>query len=131
MASLRTICSPPAPSCAVESLAAAGAASAVISASTTADLMRRSPIVARPSLSQRPSVGEPVSPHQHVPELPGIALVDALGEEAGPVGERRPVGIIALDRAEIGPLHRETAAEVHLVGFDDAGGWILQRPDHA
>ena len=58
--------------------------------------------------------------HQHVPELPRVALVDVLGEEAGAVGQRRPVGVIAFDRPEIRKLDFEAAPVVHLVGVDDA-----------
>ena len=57
--------------------------------------------------------------------------VDVLGEEPRAVGKRRPVGVIALHRAEIGPLDLEAAAVVHLVGLDDAGLRVLERPDHA
>src|SRR5271165_1149520 len=46
-------------------------------------------------------------PHEHVPELPGVALVDVLGEEAGAFLERGPVGVNADHRAEIGRLHFE------------------------
>src|ERR1700704_5741873 len=72
-----------------------------------------------------------LSPHQHVPELPGILAVDIFREEARPAIERRPVGILADDRAEIGRLHLEAAAEIHLVGLDDAGLGVLQRPYHS
>ena len=53
------------------------------------------------------------------------------GNRPGRFGERRPVGVDADDRAEIGRLHLEAAAEVHLVGLDDAGVRVLERPDHA
>ena len=53
------------------------------------------------------------------------------GKKPGRSVERRPVGVEAVDRAEIGPLHLEAAAEIHLVGLDDAGLRVLQRPDHA
>jgi hypothetical protein len=43
-------------------------------------------------------------PDQDVPELPGIALVDILGEKAGAILQRVPVGIVASDRAKIGQL---------------------------
>ena len=43
---------------------------------------------------------------QHVLELPGIALVDLLGELRPAGRDRRPVGIVRLDPAEVGPLHR-------------------------
>src|ERR1017187_10417938 len=43
--------------------------------------------------------------HQHVLELPGVALVDFFRKQAGPVGERRPVGVSADPRTEIGRLH--------------------------
>ena len=71
------------------------------------------------------------SPHQNIAELPGIAAVDVLGKQPRPVVERRPVGIKALHRTEIRPLDFQAAAEIHLVGFDDAGGRVFQRPDHA
>jgi hypothetical protein len=38
---------------------------------------------------------------------------------------------VPIHRAEIGLLHLEAAAEIHLVGLDDAGLRIFQRPDHA
>ena len=50
------------------------------------------------------------------------------GKQSGPVGERRPVGVIALHRAEIGQLDFEAAAEIHLVGLDDAGGRDFPAP---
>ena len=53
-------------------------------------------------------------------ELPGIALVDVFGEQAGPPGERRPVGVLADHRPEIRHLHFQAALVVHLVGLDDA-----------
>ena len=53
------------------------------------------------------------------------------GNRPGRSVERRPVGVVADHRAEIGHLHLEAAAEIHLVGLDDAGLRVLQRPDHA
>jgi hypothetical protein len=37
---------------------------------------------------------------------------------------------VARHRPEVGPLHLQAAAVVHLVGLDDAGGRVLQRPHH-
>src|SRR4029079_5125497 len=65
-----------------------------------------------------------------VRELPGIALVDVLGEERLAIGEWVPAGIDAGHLAEIGHLNFKTAAEIDLVRFDDAGLWIFDRPDH-
>ena len=48
-------------------------------------------------------------PHQHVLELPRIALVDVFREQTRPAGERRPVGVRADHRAEIGRLDFEAA----------------------
>ncbi len=61
------------------------------------------------------------SPNQDVPELPRICCIDVLRKESGAIGQRCPVGVIALYRTEIGALDFEAAAEVHLVGLDDAG----------
>ena len=47
------------------------------------------------------------------------------------VGDRGPVGVVRLDPAEVGPLDLEAARVVHLVGLDDPGSRVLQRPDHA
>ncbi len=49
----------------------------------------------------------------------------------GPIRDRRPVGVSADHRPEIGRLHFQAAAEIHLVGLDDAGLRILDRPHHA
>ena len=43
------------------------------------------------------------------------------GNSPGRSRQRRPVGVVALHRAEIRPLDFEAAAEIHLVGLDDAG----------
>jgi hypothetical protein len=67
------------------------------------------------------------SPHQHIPKLPGVALVD---KQPGPVAERGPVGVKAFDGAEIRHLDFEAAAEIQLVGLDNPGGRIFQRPHH-
>ena len=61
----------------------------------------------------------------------GSLLSMSSGNRPGRSVERRPVGIVADHRAEIRHLHFEAAAEIHLVGLDDAGVRILQRPDHA
>ena len=53
------------------------------------------------------------------------------GNSPRPAGERRPVGVVAGYRAEIGPLDLEAAAEVHLVGLDQAAVRVLQHPDDA
>ena len=66
--------------------------------------------------------------HQHVLELPRIALVDVLREEARATGERRPIGIDADDRAEIGRLNLEAAAEVQFVGLHDSRRSDFQAP---
>src|SRR5204863_3231961 len=66
-------------------------------------------------------------PHQHVPELPRVAIVDVFRKQPGAVGQRGPVGVKALHRAEIGQLDLEAATEIHLVGLDDATGGIFQR----
>src|SRR5690606_32717220 len=68
------------------------------------------------------------STNKNVAELPGVVLVDVLGEQSRPAFERRPVGVVAPDRAEIGRLHLKAAAIVHLVGVDDARPRVLQRP---
>src|ERR687887_379034 len=52
--------------------------------------------------------------HQYVAELPGVLLVEVLLEQAGTSFERRPVGVVAGDRAQIGQLHLEAALVVHL-----------------
>ena len=61
----------------------------------------------------------------------GSLAVDLLRKQARPSGERRPVGVFAEHRAEIGQLDFQAAAEVHLVGLDDAAVRVLQHPDHA
>src|SRR3954452_25633641 len=71
------------------------------------------------------------SSHQHVPELPGVGSVDVFREQAGPVAERGPVGVIAFDGPKIRPLDFQAAAEIHLISLDDPGGGIFQRPYHA
>src|SRR3979490_74454 len=68
------------------------------------------------------------SAHQHVFELPGIAGVDVFGKQLAAVLERRPVGVAPDHRPEIGPLNLQTAAEVELVGLDDAAVGVLQHP---
>src|SRR5688500_12742772 len=78
-----------------------------------------------------PAMTSARSAHEHVAELPGIALVDVLREEAGAALERRPIGVEALDRTEIGRLHLEAATEIDLVRLDDAGLRVLERPHHA
>ena len=45
--------------------------------------------------------------------------------------ERRPIRVLADHRPQIGPLDRKATAEVHLVGFDDAGVGIFQHPHDA
>src|SRR5258705_331763 len=70
--------------------------------------------------------GKRLSPHQHVPELPGIAFVDVLREQSGAVGQRRPVGVNALYRAKIRHLDLEAAAEIQFVGLDHASGGSFQ-----
>src|SRR6516165_4641536 len=90
-----------------------------------------------PALSPTDAVGRGVRrsnaegslAHEHVAELPRIALVDILREEARPPLERRPVGVNAGDRAEIGGLHFEAAAEVQFVSLDDPRVRIFQRAD--
>src|SRR3546814_15576241 len=67
---------------------------------------------------------------QDIAELPGIAGVGVLGEEAATLAERRPVGVDADHGAEVGALHLEAGGVVHLVGLDDAGFGVLQRPHH-
>ncbi len=63
-------------------------------------------------------------------ELPGIVLVDVLGEQPPAIVQRGPVGVLADHRAEIRHADLEVAAEVHLVRLDDAAVRILDRPDH-
>src|SRR5262249_39907018 len=67
--------------------------------------------------------------HQHVGELPGIAGVGALRKQLAAVDERRPIGVASDYRSEIGPLQLEAAAEIHLVGLDDAAVRGLEHPD--
>src|ERR1700685_3474035 len=59
--------------------------------------------------------------HQHVLELPRIALVDVLREEARAAHERRPIRIDADDRPEIGRLNLKTPPKIQFVGLDNSG----------
>ncbi|OBQ31611.1 MAG: hypothetical protein AN485_23600, partial [Anabaena sp. MDT14b] len=72
-------------------------------------------------MAQRPAGPRAVSAHEDVAELPGIGRVDVLGEQAGAILERVPVGVIALHRPKIRQLHFEAAAVIHLIRLDDAG----------
>ena len=45
--------------------------------------------------------------------------------------QRRPVGIMAFDRPEIGPLDFQTPAEIEIVRLDNSRFRIFKRPDHA
>src|SRR5216684_8587448 len=76
-------------------------------------------------------VAEAASPHKHILELPGIGTIDVLRKQSSTTVERRPVGVAPDHRAEIRPLDVEAAAEVHLVGLDDAGFAILQHPNNS
>ena len=69
--------------------------------------------------------------NQHVAELPGIGFVDVFREQAWTTGQRRPGGVVAFHRAEIGRLHFQAAFVINLVGLDDAGIRIFQCPHHA
>src|SRR4029079_6267007 len=60
------------------------------------------------------------SAHQHVSELPGIARVDVFRAQSRAIGERGPVGIKPLHRAEIRELDFEAALKIHLIGFHDS-----------
>src|SRR4029453_1133424 len=68
------------------------------------------------------------SPHQDIAELPRIRRVDVFRKQTRPIGERRPVGVVALDGPEIRHLDFEAAAEINLVGLDAARLRGLQRP---
>src|SRR5689334_21517705 len=56
------------------------------------------------------------SANQDVPELPRILGVDVFREQARAAVKRRPVGVVAFNRAEIWQLHFEAALVVDLVG---------------
>jgi hypothetical protein len=60
------------------------------------------------------------STHQDVGELPGVTGIDVLRKQFAATLERRPVGVTPDHRAKIGPLQIQAAAEIHLVGLDDA-----------
>ena len=57
--------------------------------------------------------------HPEILELPGVALVEILGEEALAVVERIPVAVLADDLAEIGPADIENALVIDLVRLTD------------
>src|SRR3990170_6225709 len=85
----------------------------------------------RRSLTSAEAANNERSGHQHVLELPGVAVVDLLREQLVAPAERRPVGVGADHRAEIGTLDFEAAAKIHLVGFDNAALGVLQQPHDA
>src|SRR5579863_5207061 len=66
----------------------------------------------------------------HVLELPRIALVDVLGKQPLALVQRRPVGVLPDHRPEVRHADLEVAAEIQLVGLDDALVGILHGPYH-
>ena len=71
------------------------------------------------------------SSHPEVLELPGIGLVDILGEEFAAALQWGPVALLADDRAEIAHADLGVALEAPPAGLNDALVGILQRPDDA
>src|SRR5262252_856380 len=84
-----------------------------------------------PAAESAPAERRDGSSHAEVLELPGIALVDVLGEQPAAVLKRRPVAVLADHWPEIRHADLEVARKVHLVGLDDAAVGVLERPDDA
>src|SRR4029078_13354679 len=78
----------------------------------------------RAKIRARTATGPSV--HQHIAALPQIGAVDALRKQAVSTAERRPIGIVSDHRAQIRPLNRQAAAEVHLIPLDESSIWGLQ-----
>src|SRR5690606_5288230 len=89
------------------------------------------PSAARARRIQPASRRDQRSSYENVPELPRVGLINVFRKQSRPPVKRRPVGIITVHRAKIGHLDFEAALEIHLVGFDNAGFGIFQRPYHA
>src|SRR4029077_9074221 len=89
-----------------------------------------SPTLVLSSLAEGAKTSRP-SDDAEVLELPGIGLIDVLGEQHAALYQRRPVAVLADHRPEIGFADLEVAREIHLIGLDDAALGILQRPDDA
>src|SRR5216683_3199675 len=94
-----------------------------IATTSGASAADRAPISLKAPLSAR-------SGHAEILELPGVDGIDILGKKDAAILQWRPIAVGTDDGAKIGQADFKDALEIHLVGLDDAGIRVLDRPNH-